>query len=137
MVMKQGKALMAYEDDIKKRNIMDWIKAHTSFARPLHRYDGELELWDEKIVFRGKDTKTKDNYSLDVGRKEITDVHLGFDDVFKRMEDRSVGISFLPLRIRFSKGGYEQCMYLIMDFRRASRRTTNKEWYELIQKWMD
>ena len=36
--MKWGNTLMAYEEDIKSRSFWDWIKAHTSFMKPLHRY---------------------------------------------------------------------------------------------------
>ena len=38
--MKWENTLMAYEEDIKNRSFWDWIKAHTSFMKPLHRYKG-------------------------------------------------------------------------------------------------
>jgi len=38
--MKWENTLMAYEEDIKSRSFWDWIKAHTSFMKPLHRYKG-------------------------------------------------------------------------------------------------
>ncbi len=55
--MKWENTLMAYEEDIKSRGFWDWVKAHTStsFMKPLHRYEGFLELNEGKITFTGKD----------------------------------------------------------------------------------
>ena len=56
---------------------------------PFHRYEGILELDDDKIVFVGVDVKNGEEYNLEISIKNITDVHLGFNDVFKRRDDRS------------------------------------------------
>ena len=55
--MRWGNSLMAYEEDIKNRSLLDWLKAHTSGFKPLHRYEGVFELCENKIVFDGKDVK--------------------------------------------------------------------------------
>jgi hypothetical protein len=135
MEIKKGKVLMAYKEDIKHRGFLDWLKAHTSFVKPLHRYEGNITLSDEKIVFDGKDIKTKNDYAIEINKIDVTDIYLGFDDVFKRGEDRSLGISFQPLRIVFSKDEKEYILYLIIDFNRLLRATKNKEWYEELKKW--
>jgi len=136
VVIKKDKALMAYKEDIEHRGVIDWLKAHTSFVKPLHRYEGEVTLSDDKIMFHGKDTKTKNNnYTIEIDKKDVTDVYLGFDDVFKRGEDRSLGISFQPLRINFLKAKKESTLYLIIRFSQLLRTTKNKEWYEEMKKW--
>lgn len=135
MEIKKGKVLMAYKEDIKHRGFLDWLKAHTSFVKPLHRYEGNITLSDEKIVFDGKDIKTKNDCAIEINKIDVTDIYLGFDDVFKRGEDRSLGISFQPLRIVFSKDEKEYILYLIIDFNRLLRATKNKEWYEELKKW--
>ena len=117
-------------------NAIDWIKAHTSFAKPLHRFDGELELLEYSLLFEGRDTKGNGNHSIEIQKSEVVDVFLGFDEVFRKREDRSFGISFQPLRITFVKDDVKRIMYLIIDFKRASRRTNNKEWYNAIKKWV-
>ena len=43
--MKWENTLMAYEKDIKSRGFWDGVKAHTSFMKPLHRYEGFLEVF--------------------------------------------------------------------------------------------
>jgi hypothetical protein len=135
MEIKKGKVLMAYKEDIKHRGFLDWMKAHTSFVKPLHRYEGNIILSHEKIMFDGKDTKTKNDYAIEINKMDVTDIYLGFDDVFKRGEDRSLGISFQPLRIIFSKDEKEYILYLIIDFNRLLRASKNKEWYEELKKW--
>lgn len=134
MEIKKGKVLMAYKEDIKHRSFLDWMKAHTSFAKPLHRYEGNLTLSDEKIMFDGKDTKTKNHTAIEINKTEVTNLYLGFDDVFRRGEDRSLGIGFQPLRIIFSKDEKERTLYLIIDFNRLLRTTKNQEWYEELKK---
>jgi hypothetical protein len=86
-------------------------------------------------VFDGKDIKTKNDCAIEINKIDVTDIYLGFDDVFKRGEDRSLGISFQPLRIVFSKDEKEYILYLIIDFNRLLRATKNKEWYEELKKW--
>jgi len=135
METKEGKALMAYEEDIEQRDILDWVKAHTSFLKPLHRYEGDIVLLEDKIVFKGKDTKTESDYSVEINKGEVRDVYLGFDDVFKRREDRSLGLGFQPLRLKFTRDDKEYTMYLIIDFNRVLRTTKNKEWYKEFERW--
>lgn len=54
---KWENTLLAFDEDIKKRTLLDWIKAHTSGFKPLHRYREILELNDNELRFDGIDTK--------------------------------------------------------------------------------
>jgi len=40
--MKWQNTLMIYEEDIKNRSLVDWLKAHTLGFKFLHRYEGIL-----------------------------------------------------------------------------------------------
>ncbi len=51
---------MAYEEDIKSRGWIDWLKAHTTGFKPLHRYEGILELKENELIFNGKGKKDLD-----------------------------------------------------------------------------
>jgi len=57
---------MAYEENIKSRSFWDWIKAHTSFMKPLHRYEGFLELNERNMTFTGKDVKVDKDFNLEI-----------------------------------------------------------------------
>lgn len=130
-------ALLAYKEDIKKRSLLDWLKAHTSFVKPLHRYEGNIELNDNKLIFKGHDKIDNKKFNLEIFKNEIVDLKLGFDETFTLNEDRSKGITFKPLKIVFNKDGKEYTVYLIINFKRLTRTTNNKLWYESINSWLN
>jgi len=136
MVIKNTSTLMAFEEDIHNRGFMDWLVAHTSFFKPLHRYEGELSLLNDRIVFYGDDKKKKQKYSLQINKKDVTDIFHGFDNVFKRGEDRALGISFKPLRINFIKNDSPTAIYLIIEFRRTLRTSNNKQCFTELKQWL-
>lgn len=59
--MKLENTLMAYKENIESRGFWDWIKAHTSFMKPLHRYQGVLELNEKNELYRMGSTSYKIN----------------------------------------------------------------------------
>ncbi len=129
-------ALVAFEEDILNRGFWDWLVAHTAFAKPLHRYEGELTLFHDRLFFEGQDKKARRRYTLEIGKNQVEGVFHGFDDVFRRGEDRALGLSFQPLRIRIRKQGTIVALYFIIEYRRAFRTSKNKEWYEKLNRWL-
>ncbi len=71
---------------------MDWLKAHTSFLKPLHRYEGILTLHTDRINLSGIDKTNKSAVSFDVYKHQIEQLYLGFDDTFNIFETRSLGL---------------------------------------------
>ncbi|KXA95598.1 hypothetical protein AKJ36_00200 [candidate division MSBL1 archaeon SCGC-AAA259I07] len=127
MVEMRNSALMAHEEDLQTRGLVDWLRAHTSFLKPLHRYDGELRLEE--------DTRGGGKYRLELDREDVTDLYHGFDEEFRRREDRSIGTRFEPLRVRYEGDERERTMYLVTDFSRLTRSSKNREWYEALREW--
>ena len=129
--MEYKNSLLAYKTDIEHRGLLDWIEAHTSFLKPLHRYTGILQTGPEGLSFLGWDDKQGENFSLAIRYNEITDLHLGYDSVFKRIEDRSLGIfHFVPLRINFSKNAIEECIYVFANYSSLIRQSDNQELFD-------
>jgi len=127
---------MAYEEDIKRRGFIDWLKAHTTGFKPLHRYEGVLELNDNELIFSGKDVKEDKEFKLKIPLKNITDIYYGFDNVFKGREERAWPWN-KPLRIRYkSEDGKEETIYLFAHFhhKRGIRTSDNKEVYEKLKE---
>ena len=122
---------MAYEENIKSRNFWDWIKAHTSFMKPLHKYKRVLELYEQKMTFTGKDVKVDKDFNLEIATGDITDIHLGFDDVFAGWEDGAAPWN-KPLRVRYKSKEGEKTIYLFVNFHHkyGFRTSSNKEAYE-------
>jgi len=138
--MKWENTLMAYKEDIKNRGFWDWLKAHTSFMKPLHRYKGTIELEKERMIFNGRDAKEDKNFVLEIPIKDVTDIYLGCDRVFRRREDRQTGIrGFVPLRITYKSQEGEEVMYLFASFHHSKygwRTSDNKEAYEKIKSFL-
>lgn len=49
--IKKDEALFGYEEDLEEKGILDWLRAHTSFMKPLHRCEGELKLFEGELIF--------------------------------------------------------------------------------------
>lgn len=134
--MKYKKTLFAFEEDIKTRGFRDWLEAHTSWMKPLHRYNGELVVTDEKLIFSGKDKRKKEDIDFEIQISDIKNIHLGFDDTFKRREDRQIGLfGFVPLRIDYMDESEDKKLYVFAHFHHPyglRRHSKNKKVYEHI-----
>jgi hypothetical protein len=124
-------SLLAFKEDIEHRGLWDWLEAHTSFMRPLHRYYGILQVNQDNFLFSGTDQKTCNSFDLLIKISEITGVHLGYDNIFKRIEDRSLGIfHFVPLRIDFRKDMLEESIYVFANYSSLIRHSDNQKLFD-------
>lgn len=133
--MKWENTLMAYEEDIKNRSFWEWMKAHTSFAKPLHRYEGVLELNNDELIFTGRDVKENKEFLIKIPLKDITDVYYGFDKVFRGRDERAWPWN-KPLRIRYRYENGERTIYLFAHYhiKKGIRSSDNKEVYEKLKE---
>ena len=140
--MKWENSLMAYEDDIKNRSLLDWLKAHTSGFKPLHRYEGVFELDKDKIVFDGRDVREDKRFRLEIPIRSISDLHLGWDETFTGFPGSKAGDRAYPwnkpLRIRYKSEQGEKTMYLFVHFHRkwGIRTSDNKEVYKKLSEML-
>jgi len=111
--MKWKNSLMAFEEDIKHRSWLDWLEAHTSGFKPLHRYEGILELSNDELIFHGKDVKENKEFKLKIPLRDI--IYYGFDEVFKGREKRAWPWN-KPLRIKYQSENGERTIYLFAHF---------------------
>ena len=124
-------SLLAFKADIEHKGLIDWLEAHTSFMRPLHRYVGVLVVDPESVSFSGEDGKTGSQFNLTIPRTDITGLHLGFDNIFKRIDDRALGLfHFVPLRIDFTQNRKEESIYIFANYSRLLRQSDNRQVYE-------
>jgi hypothetical protein len=137
--VKWEDTLLAYEEDIKSRSVLDWLKAHTSGFKPLHRYRGTLELDGGKIVFNGKDLKEGADFHLEIAPKDITDVYLGWDSVYTGFPGSKAGDRAYPwnkpLRIRYRSEEGEKTIYIFANFhhRHGIRASDNRQVLERLK----
>ena len=81
MVNSRSNVVMITEEDIEQlliewKNVPAWIKAHVSARRPAHRYQGELLLGNESLVFNGRDIKEGKAFAVEIPFDRIKDVYL-------------------------------------------------------------
>lgn len=133
--LAEGDALIAFEDDIRKRSWLDWLRAHTSFMKPLHRYEGSIKLYDDGLYFSGTDKKKANAAAFDIviRREEIFQIYHGHDKVFNLFETRGLGLIWKPLRISYTKDK-DINMYLIINYRFG--RSTNAAWFQILRDWL-
>ena len=125
--------LWAFEEDIQSRSWSDWLKAHTSFLKPLHRYEGILTVYTNSLNFSGMDKKAQTEISFDIEKHQITQLYLGFDPTFNILETR--GLNFwLLLRLTFLQDGKEEKLYLITNY--SFGLSDNKNCFEFLKMWV-
>ena len=123
--MEWKNTLMIYQEEVKERSFIDWLKAHTSFMKPLHRYKGILKLEGRNLIFIDKNKNEKIETKLD----NIKEVSLGFDKIFTGWEERAAPWN-KPLKIVYNKTDEKkETIYLFANFhhRYGIRTSDNKE----------
>ena len=129
---KGVQSLWLLKEEIGQKDFTDWFAAHTSFMLPIHRYKGELHMFDDALVFHGKNAKTGATNIVSVPFESITEVHLGFDDAYRRRETRGGFENETPLRIDFRDGNSVKTLYCFIEFSRILRQEFIKE-YEIVK----
>jgi hypothetical protein len=126
--------LWAFEEDILKRSWLEWLEAHTSFLKPLHRYEGQLTILPDKLNLKGIDKRTEEEISLDIYRYQIGQLYLGFDKSYNALESRGLGLTWLPLRMTFTQNRVEKKLYLITNYKFGWSDT--KDYFEYLKEWL-
>lgn len=117
--------------------VPEWIKAHVLARCPAHRYEGELVIGDEKLVFSGRDIKAGEDFKLEIPFDGITDVYLGFSQDLKTSTDPAFGIGGpVPFAVCYQDNGRSQTIYFNTSFNNylAHGETTNRKWYETLDE---
>lgn len=134
--------LMITEEDIEQlltewANVPVWIKAHVSARCPAHRYEGELLIDDERLVFDGRDIKEAKDIELEIPLDTVTDVYVGFSQHLQASIDPAFGIGgAVPFAIRYKGNGKSQTIYFNTSSNNyvAHRNISNRRWYETLDE---
>jgi hypothetical protein len=126
--------LWAFEEDILSRSWLDWISAHISFGMPLHRYEGQLNIFPDKLNLTGIDKKTGKGVVLEIYKNQIEQLYLGFDEYYNAGETRGIGLWWLPLRLIFTQNDKLEKLYIITNYNFGW--SDNKSYYEYLKDWL-
>ncbi|MFW6040511.1 MAG: hypothetical protein ACOC85_01600 [Thermoplasmatota archaeon] len=135
MSLKKGYVLMSYEEDIENKGMSEW-KEGSPTVNTLKRYEGELTLFEDELVFEGIDNEAKQDFTLKISPYDVEEISLGFDDTFQERENEEN--SYLePLRITFFKEGIEYVIYILAEFDPVVKTDETEGWYEDLKDWYE
>ncbi|MFH1751781.1 MAG: hypothetical protein ABH821_02485 [archaeon] len=127
----QAKALMIFEEDLLDPGFNSWIESQN--LRPLHRFEGLIELGSRFLEFSGNDKRTNSNYKFKVFLEEITDVYYGWDRVFGASQNYSNLATLRPLRISFGNEKEEKNVYFFIGLNNVIHTTKNLQWFNELK----
>ena len=141
MINKISPVLMIKEDDIEQllsewSNVPQWVKVHISTRYPPHRYEGDLAIEGDYLVFRGRDIKKGKDYEELIPLDSIVDVFFDFDKHLKGNTDPSFGIGGpVPFVVRYQSQAGEQTAYFNTYRSHYAIHVVNgnREWYETLK----
>jgi len=141
MISKISPAMMITREDIEQlllewSRIPRWVKAHISTKSPPHRYEGDLAIEDECLVFKGRDIKEGKDFREVIPLDSIIDVVFDCDKHLKGSVDPSFGIGGpVPLVVHYQSKGEEQTAYFntCLSHYPIHIVNGNREWYETLR----
>jgi len=144
MIDRISPALMIKREDLEHLHaewlhVPEWVRAHATIVRPVHRYEGALTMQDGSLVFEGRDVKETKGFKEVIALDKITGISLGLDRHFRGSPDCSFGLLKLkPLTIHYRTDDGRQTAYLFTDFNRQNGRAAgNQDWYETLKGYME
>ena len=140
VISKTSPAMMIAEEDITQllsdwRSVPAWIKDHVSTRQPIHRYEGELLIECETLVFTGHDIREGKDFNLEIPLANITDIGLRFSEQLKASIDRTFGIGGpVPFVVQYQHDGRSETLYFNTSFKSCFAHTegNNRHWYETL-----
>ena len=140
VISKSSPALMIAEEDIKQllsdwKNVPAWIKAQVSARQPAYRYQGELMIEGDTLVFAGRDIKEGKEFILEIPLASITDVGRRFSEQLKASIDPAFGIGGpVPFAVQYQQNGRRETLYFNTSFKSCFAHTegNNRHWYETL-----
>jgi hypothetical protein len=140
VISKSSPALMITEEDTRQflsdwKNVPGWIKAQVSARQPAYRYEGELTIEDDTLVFAGHDIKECRDFLLEIPLASITNVGLRFSGQFKASINPAFGIGGpVPFAVQYQHNGRSETLYFNTSFKGCFAHTegNNRHWYETL-----
>ena len=115
------KIFWSYDYEVSQRSSINDIASLFSGFPPFHIHEGEIILTKNGLFITG-------DIELQIPLYELTQISLGFDDIFPRTLAKNGGLFWQPLRIVYR----EQTIYAIIDYNMFG--TKNQLWFEALKE---
>jgi hypothetical protein len=133
-MVAQSPVLWIFDEDVVNETGHEWLSAHISLGKPLHRYEGIITINENNLLLEGFDNRQKIQVRFTIARGQLEQLYHGFDKTFTAMDSRGLGLTWQPLRLTFYDGSKSRYVYLIINYRFGS--TDNLEYFELLKQWV-
>ncbi|MES2653617.1 MAG: hypothetical protein V4663_17900 [Bacteroidota bacterium] len=117
-----GNALWSFDFEIQNRNKNEDFLFHFSGVKPFHNHSGEIFLSEGSIRIVGDDV-------FEVQFKDLTQLYLGFDEIYTPSLSKNFGMFWQPLRLTLYD---EKLLYLIIDYNFVGAK--NKLWFNKLME---
>lgn len=117
----EGKVLWCYDYEVIGRDSSVDFGHMFSGTPPFYVHSGKISLNADSIEING-------DVDLTIRLSELTQLYLGFDDVYLPTLVKNFGLFWQPLRLNFN---YGNSIYLIIDYNFFS--SGNKKWFTEIK----
>lgn len=128
MILQSGTALWVFDYDFPNFSILAQLSILFSGVNPLHTGAGTICLTREHISLASDDNE------LIIPLKDITQIYMGFDDVYKAMYVKSLGTFWQPLRLIYTQDQETMTIYLVIDLNYLS--SSNAAWFGLLKEML-
>ncbi len=119
-IILSGNSLWSFDFEIQNRNRNEDFAFHFSGVRPFHSHSGEIFLTEGSIKISGDD-------NLNISFEELTQLYLGFDNIYTPSLSKNFGMFWQPLRLTIND---EKFIYLIIDYNFLGAK--NKLWFNTL-----
>ncbi len=89
----QAAALLIFDGDVRTRSWWDWLSSHTSFSKPLHRYNGVIYLRNKGLYFEEFYKRAGNAVDIIIEKHNITSVYHGYDNIYAVSQVRGLGLT--------------------------------------------
>ena len=115
-----GTALWCFDFEVQNRNRDEDFAFHFSGVRPFHRHVGEIYLTENSLKIIGEE-------EFEVALGDLTQLYLGFDEIYTPSLSKNFGMFWQPLRLTINDTKF---LYLIIDYNFLGAK--NKLWFTTL-----
>ncbi|RFZ95623.1 hypothetical protein D0C36_08930 [Mucilaginibacter conchicola] len=123
-----GELMWSYEEEVAAITAAEkTMRGLTGLTGPMHHHSGTIALTEEYVLIESN----ADEDDLIIPLSSITQLYLGFDDVYTNYSVKNFGLFWQPLRLEFTNSHHQpEKVYLIIDY--MMLYTQNKKWYDAL-----
>ncbi|MBB5637219.1 hypothetical protein HDF26_004452 [Pedobacter cryoconitis] len=128
MVLQSGTVLWVFDYEFPEFTLLEKIGMLFSGVNPLHKHSGTVYLTQDQLRLAAQDDE------LIIPLRDITQLYMGFDEIYKVTYVKSMGTFWQPVRIVYDQGNETKTVYLVIDLNYLS--SGNNQWFGMLKEML-